>query len=247
MSGRGTVLSPFAPPPGRGGPQVIPRPPQAEVGGPSPWAALDPSAKAPSLDLVVERLQSHRDPVTLGPVNATTQDSAVLCVLYDDRGGPHVLLTRRSPTMRHHAHEVSFPGGRRDDTDPDLWTTALREAEEEVALDPTSVAPIAGLDRFSTVGSRSLIHPYVAVSESVPDVRIASPGEVEAIVTVSLAELLSDVVWREEIWTWRAGAPRALSFFEVPGDTIWGATGSMLRQLLAIATGTDGSILGGPG
>ena len=95
---------------------------------------------------------------------------------------------------------------------------------------------------FSTVG----VHPH-AVSESKPKVHVASPGEVEAIVHFSLAELLSDVVWREEIWTWQGATPRALSFFEVPGDTIWGATGSMLRQLLAIATGTDDSILGGPG
>ena len=171
----------------------------------------------------------------------------MLCVLYETHDGPHVLLTRRSPTMRHHAHEISFPGGRRDDTDPDLWSTALREAEEEVALDPSSVVPVGGLDRFITVGSRTLIHPYVAVSESPPKVHVASPGEVEAIVHVSLAELLSDVVWREEIWTWQGATSRALSFFEVPGDTIWGATGSMLRQLLAIATGTDDSILGGPG
>ena len=171
-----------------------------------------------------------------------------MCVLYEVAGRPHVLLTRRSPTMRHHAHEVSFPGGRRDDSDADLWATALREAEEEVALDPTSVVRVGGLDRFTTVGSRSLIHPYVAVSEVVPDVRVASPSEVEAIVNVSLAELTSELVWREEIWGLREfGGPRALSFFEIEGDTIWGATGSMLRQLLAIATGTDGSILGGPG
>ena len=75
------------------------------------------------------------DPITLGEVPDEARDSAVLCVLYETHDGPHVLLTRRSPTMRHHAHEISFPGGRRDDTDPDLWSTALREAEEEVALD----------------------------------------------------------------------------------------------------------------
>ena len=129
-----------------------------------------------------------------------TFDSAVLCVLYEDRGGPHVLLTRRAPTLRHHAHEVSFPGGRRDITDPDLWHTAVREAEEEVGLDPTSVIQLGGLDRFSTIGSRTLIHPFVAVSETVPEVTIASPQEVEAIIRVPLAELLSDEVWREEIW-----------------------------------------------
>ena len=172
----------------------------------------------------------------------------MLCVLYEDRDGPHVLLTRRSPTMRHHAHEISFPGGRRDATDPDLWFTALREAEEEVALDPTTVEQVGGLDRFTTVGSRTLIHPYVAVSAHRPEVHVASPEEVEAIVHVSLAELLADHVWREEIWAMGPErGTRALSFFEIEGDTIWGATGSMLRQLLAIATSTDDTILGGPG
>jgi 8-oxo-dGTP pyrophosphatase MutT (NUDIX family) len=178
---------------------------------------------------------------------ATTRESAVLCVLYEDGGEPHVVLTRRSPQMRSHAHEVSFPGGRKDETDPDLWFTALREAEEEVALDPGSVTRIGELDRFVTVGSQSLIHPFVAVADSKPEIHVASPHEVEAIVHVSLGELLREDVWREEIWGFRQYGVRALTFFEIEGDTIWGATGSMLRQLLAIATGTDARILGGPG
>ena len=176
-----------------------------------------------------------------------TRESAVLCVLYEEVGQPHVVLTRRSPRMRNHAHEVSFPGGRRDDTDPDLWRTALREAEEEVALDGSVVRPVGELDRFVTVGSQSLIHPFVAVADRRPALHVASPEEVETIVHVPLAELLRDDVWREEIWGFREYGVRALTFFELEGDTIWGATGSMLRQLLAIATGTDAAILGGPG
>ena len=200
-----------------------------------------------SIDRVAARLDAHRDPATVGPMAATTRESAVLCLLYEDAGEPHVVLTRRSPRMRSHAHEVSFPGGRKDDTDPDLWSTALREAEEEIALDPGSVSLIGELDRFVTVGSQSLIHPFVGVADSKPDLHVASPAEVEAIVHVSLGELLSEHVWREEIWGFREYGVRALTFFEIEGDTIWGATGSMLRQLLAISTGTDAAILGGPG
>ena len=200
-----------------------------------------------SIDRVAASLDAHREPATVGLMAPTTRESAVLCVLYEEAGEPHVVLTRRSPKMRNHAHEVSFPGGRKDDTDPDLWFTALREAEEEVALDPSSVTRIGELDRFVTVGSQSLIHPFVAVADSKPDLHVASPAEVEAIVHVSLGELLRDDVWREEIWGFREYGVRALTFFEIEGDTIWGATGSMLRQLLAIATGTDARILGGPG
>jgi hypothetical protein len=69
---------------------------------------------------------------------------------------------------------------------------------------------------------------------------VASPDEVESVRHIALSELLLDEVWREEIWPFRDEAgDRAVTFFEVVGDTIWGATGSMLRQLLAIATQTE--------
>lgn len=183
----------------------------------------------------------------MGPVAAGVQSSAVLCLLYEQDAQPHVVLTRRSPTMRHHAHEISFPGGRQDPTDHDLITTALREAEEEIALDPASVTVVGALDRFVTVGSRTLIHPFVAIADRPPVLEVASPNEVEAIVHVSLAELLQDEVWREEIWDLEQHGLRALTFFELVGDTVWGATGAMLRQLLAIGTRTDETIAGGPG
>ena len=106
---------------------------------------------------------------------------------------------------------------------------------------------VGALDSFVTVGSRTLVTPYVAVTDRRPDL-IASPAEVESVRHVSLSELLLEEVWREEIWPMRQfGRPRAITFFELEGDTVWGATGAMLRQLLAIATGTDDRIPGGPG
>ncbi len=175
-----------------------------------------------------------------GSVPPGTRESAVLAILYEDHDGPHVVLTRRSPRMRHHAHEMSFPGGRRDPEDPDLWSTAVRESIEEVALDPAAIEPIGELDSFVTGGSGVLVHPFVAVADRRPDLKVASPVEVESIRHVSLTELLLDVVWREEVWPAFGARPeRAFTFFELMGDTIWGATGSMLRQLLAVATGAD--------
>jgi 8-oxo-dGTP pyrophosphatase MutT (NUDIX family) len=183
----------------------------------------------------------------IGQVPEGSRESAVLAVLYEDAGEPHVVLTRRSPRLRHHAHEVSFPGGRHDDTDPDLWSTAVREAVEEVSLDASSVRHIGNLDSFVTVGSRTLVHPFVAVADGRPDLT-PEPAEVESIRHVALGELLLDEVWREEWWPMRHfGEPRAITFFEIVGDTVWGATGAMLRQLLAIATRTDDRIAGGPG
>lgn len=242
------ALAPLVPlPHGRGGPQRIPRPLGAELGGPAPWAALAPPDRTVDLDRVVGALQRRRAPQVVGPVPEQTRDSAVLCLLYEDDGEPHVVLTRRSPRMRLHAHEIAFPGGRKDDTDPDLWATAVREAEEEVALDASGIRRVGALDSFVTVGSSTLVTPFVAVADRRPEL-VPSPDEVESVRHVALSELLLDEVWREEIWPLRHfGAPRAITFFELEGDTVWGATGAMLRQLLAIATGTDESIRGGPG
>ncbi len=228
----------WAPPTGRGGPQHIPRPPAARLGGPPPWSGLRAQDRVARLDQLIERLATRSAQVVEGGPTAATA-SAVLCVLYEDEGELHVVLTRRSPNMRHHAHEISFPGGRQDPSDADLWATALRESAEEIGLDPGTVVPVGQLDSFVTVGSRSLIHPFVAVCAGRPVVEVASPREVEAVVHVSLAELLSDEVWREEIWQFDDRGERALTFFEIVGDTIWGATGAMLRQLLAIATDTE--------
>ncbi|MDW3220805.1 MAG: CoA pyrophosphatase [Acidimicrobiales bacterium] len=238
---------PLAPvPPGRGGPQRIPRPEGAALGGPPPWVESPPESRRPSLDDVVGALHG-RGSVRIGDEMPDVRQSAVLCLLYEEDGEAHVVLTRRARGMRHHAHEVAFPGGRRDDTDPDLWATAVREAEEEVALDASVIEHVGALDSFVTVGSRTLVTPFVAVTDRRPDLT-PSPVEVEEIRHVSLSELLLDEVWREEIWPLRHfGRPRAITFFELEGDTVWGATGAMLRQLLAVTTGAHDRIVGGPG
>ena len=141
--------------------------------------------------------------------------------------------------MRSHTWEISFPGGRADDGESP-WQTALREANEEVALDPEVVRPIGELDRFVTVGSRSLVYPMVGAMPGRPRLT-ASPAEVDQVLYVPLAELLLDEVYREELWP-IGGAMRAITFFELHGNTVWGATAAMLRQLLSLTVGVDDEV-----
>jgi 8-oxo-dGTP pyrophosphatase MutT (NUDIX family) len=165
--------------------------------------------------------------------------SAVLAPLYEVDGELHVVLTRRTWDLRSHQGEVSFPGGRQDDGE-DLWSTALRESREEIALDTTSVERIGELDHLATVTSRSFIVPFVG---ALPDGRpetVANPAEVSAVLHVRVAELLDPSVYREERWTFPWAEDRPIFFFELVGDTVWGATGAMLRQLLGFLTGTLG-------
>jgi 8-oxo-dGTP pyrophosphatase MutT (NUDIX family) len=160
----------------------------------------------------------------------------VLIALFEGgAAGAEVVLTRRSWQMRNHRGEVSFPGGRMEPGETPV-EAALREAEEEVGLAPASVTVVGELDHLATVVSRSLIVPVVGTLPGRPRLRPAST-EVERVLTVPLAELLRPDTYHEERW----GTPpldRPLHFFLLDDETVWGATGFMLHQLLLIATGS---------
>jgi 8-oxo-dGTP pyrophosphatase MutT (NUDIX family) len=225
----------------RGGPQLIPRPANWRPGGGAPWAQLEAHHRAVDLERL-ERVLSARGSGRIRPDPwrrvESTHRSAVLVPLYETHDDVYVVLTRRSPHLRKHRWEVSFPGGRRDEGDPSLWHTALRETHEEIGLDPALPRQIGELDSFVTVSSVSLVSPLVAVLPGRPEALVPSPDEVEAILHVPVSELLRDEVYREELWL-IGELFRPITFFELEGDTVWGATAAMLRQLLAIATGTD--------
>ncbi len=217
----------------RGGPQHIPRPPGARPGDPPPWAELAPDDRRVSLD-VIRRALALGPLASRSPVESMTHAaSAVLAPLYEHDDDVWVVLTRRAWHLRAHKGEVSFPGGRQE-PDESLWETAVREAWEEIDLDRGSVERIGELDHLSTVTSRSFIVPYVGVLPGRPTLT-PSEHEVDAILHVPLAELLDPAIYRQERWGW-AGVERRIHFFELVGDTLWGATGSMLVDLLTRIT-----------
>lgn len=145
-----------------------------------------------------------------------------------------MILTRRAWSLRAHRGEVSFPGGRQEPGET-LLETARREAAEEISL--TDDFEVLGeLDHLTTLQSNSFISPLVVALPGRPTLT-PSPAEVEAILQVPLAELLLPEVFREERWP-IFGVERSICFFELVGDTVWGATAAMLRQLLGLATAT---------
>lgn len=159
--------------------------------------------------------------------------SAVLVALADGPSGVEVLLTRRAMHLRNHRGEISFPGGRLD-PDEDPVDGALREAFEEVLLPPGAVDVVAELEHLSTVVSRSYIVPIVGILRSRPPL-VPNPHEVDRVLYVPLAELVRPDTYREERW----GAPpldRPIHFFELDDETIWGATGRILHDLLHLVT-----------
>lgn len=216
-----------------GGRQLIPRPDAWRLGDVAPWH--DTAEEPVSIDRLLARV-STRTPREIAPPFPGARNAAVLVLLHDGEQGPEALFTRRAEHLRNHRGEISFPGGRMDPGESPA-ETALREAHEEVGLDPSLVTVHGELDHLSTVVSQSYIIPVVA---SVPHrpVLAPAPDEVERILWVSLAELSRADTYREEWWG-TAPLDRPLFFFELDDETIWGATGRMLHQLLRLAHGVD--------
>lgn len=221
--------------PVRGGPQRIPRPPGIRAGGSPPWAGLSAAERRIPLHQVRSAFADLAPAKRSPREGQVDRASAVLAALYEHEGEAWIILTRRSAALRVHSGEVSFPGGGQDEGE-DLRDTARREACEEVGLDPSLVELIGELDHLSTITSNSFIVPYVAVLPGRPALA-PNPGEVDAVLHVALSELLAPEVFREERWD-IFGTERSMWFFELVGDTVWGATAAMLRQLLGFVTGT---------
>ena len=223
-------------PAGRGGPQRIPRPPGARLGPPPDWADLAPTQRHLDAETACAGLSTAPRPKRSPVESLTDRASAVLVPLYPgDDGGLHLLLTRRAWHLRSHTGEVSFPGGRAEPADDSLWETALRETWEETAMDTGEIELVGELDHLSTVTSRSFIVPFVGLLPDRPDAE-PNPDEVDEILHVPVAELLDPAIYRQERWG-VPGVDRPIHFFELVGDTIWGATASMLVDLLTRITG----------
>jgi 8-oxo-dGTP pyrophosphatase MutT (NUDIX family) len=170
----------------------------------------------------------------------TFRPAAVLVPLLPRPEGLHVLLTERSKDLRSHAGQISFPGGGIDAGDPDAPNAAMREAREEVGLDPRHVEIIGQLDDCPTFVTGYVIVPVVGVVDPLAFTAAGrypwtpSAAEIAAIHELPLDAFLDPANRRVE-QRLRNGEPYELTWYTVGGTTVWGATARILRQLLEIA------------
>jgi 8-oxo-dGTP pyrophosphatase MutT (NUDIX family)/GNAT superfamily N-acetyltransferase len=175
--------------------------------------------------------------------------SAVLVLLFPDaEGQARVLLTARAPHGIGHPGEISFPGGSAERGDADPIATALREAAEEVGLDPVAcgLRVTGGLEVFALTVSGFRITPVVAVAERRPETH-PSPAEVARIIEAPVEAFLPDAPVELEERTIRRRLIR-YGVYPVEGERVWGATARMLGQLGAAlaAPVADGAALAAP-
>jgi 8-oxo-dGTP pyrophosphatase MutT (NUDIX family) len=162
---------------------------------------------------------------------AASIPSAVLVILHyhhagSDSRGPYMILTKRSPSVRTHKSEISFPGGRHAEGDRSLLHTALRETEEEIGI-RFSEKDIAGnLMAVRTITSNHFVVPFITIQQELAERRI-EPREVEAIIDVPLLEVLASMSKDIEHFKLAKDAVK----FECEGGIIWGATARIMRQL----------------
>ncbi|MDA9208321.1 CoA pyrophosphatase [Octadecabacter sp.] len=159
------------------------------------------------------------------PDRPALKQAAVLVAVTEDA---QLILTKRSTRLKHHPGQIAFPGGRRDDTDRDLVHTALREAEEEIGLNPQDVSVLGELPYHETV-TNYVATPIVGIVPSDLQYK-AEAGEVAEIFTVPLLHVMSVANFAIEGRHWQ-GARR--HYYTVPYGPyyIWGATARMLRGL----------------
>jgi 8-oxo-dGTP pyrophosphatase MutT (NUDIX family) len=154
-------------------------------------------------------------------------DAAVLVPLYLDGAALHAVLTRRRDDLRRHAGEISFPGGRQDEGE-DLRLTALREAEEEIGLEPGDVELIGALQPTPTIATNYAVYPFVGLIEPGRSWR-PSAAEVAEVLELPLHGLRADYARRRLL---RRGVPFRTDVYCVDQHLIWGATARIVADLL---------------
>ena len=167
----------------------------------------------------------------------TTRDAAVLLTLFEKTPGDwHLIFIKRTSShdQDKHAGQFGFPGGKKDATDPDLMYTALREAQEEIAIDLSGIDVLGALTPLYITVSKFLVHPFIAYSWKMPELS-RQEREIEAIIEIPVSLFLDSTVRQET----RIQLSQGIILNHVPayvieGQVIWGATAMILSELLEI-------------
>jgi 8-oxo-dGTP pyrophosphatase MutT (NUDIX family) len=172
------------------------------------------------------------NPETVLATGRKLRPAGVLVPLMMGPGGARVVLTQRSSVLKHHPGQIAFPGGKQDEGDPDVTAAALREAQEEIGLDPANVEVLGYLPTHETVTGFT-VTPVVAHVLS-PYTPTPQEAEVAEVFDVPLDHVLQQSRYRIEARYWRGTMRR---YYTVPFGPyyIWGATARMLRALADVA------------
>jgi 8-oxo-dGTP pyrophosphatase MutT (NUDIX family) len=165
----------------------------------------------------------------LDKIAATLKPAGVLIPVRQHDAGLAVLLTQRSADLKHHAGQVSFPGGRMEESDVDIEVTALRETREEIGIHEEQVSIIGYLETMPTVTGYA-VTPVVGLVDGAVQPNIDTT-EVEYVFEVPLEFLLEPENHRMVSREWQ-GLSVSMVEFHYEGQRIWGATAQILLRFI---------------
>jgi 8-oxo-dGTP pyrophosphatase MutT (NUDIX family) len=183
------------------------------------------------LDVVVPKGTYSWPAGMLETIAATLKPAGVLIPVRHHDTGLSVLLTQRSADLKHHAGQVSFPGGRMEEADADIEVTALRETREEIGISEEQVAIIGYLETMPTVTGYA-VTPIVGLVDGMADLAI-DRTEVQYTFEVPLSFLMDSANHRLVARQWQ-GLSFSMVEFHFEGQRIWGATAQMLMRFINI-------------
>jgi len=175
-------------------------------------------------DVLVDALESYRP---------TARKASVLMGLFEQHNEIYLAFIRRANTLRAHRGEIAFPGGAVDPTDVSLIQTAMREAQEEIGLDPSRVEVLGIMQPVFTVVSNFLITPVVGYLPEGPGLLQLQTSEVAEVLLLPLQRLADPAIFHTEEWM-RDGMRRTVYFYDYGSYRIWGATARILNGLLQL-------------
>ena len=156
--------------------------------------------------------------------------SSVIVLIFEKNKELHLLLTRRSTKLNKHSGQISFPGGKKDDTDIDLMHTAIREAKEEIGLNQ-EVEMIGELTPLLIPITNFCVHQYVAYISQKPNIDI-NKDEVNEVLEIPIREFLkSENIKTKYFGKTSSGRYIIAPYYSINGAEIWGATAMMIKEL----------------
>jgi len=168
---------------------------------------------------------------TPGEFPPDARPAAGLLLVYPGSDGPSIPLTVRASHLRRHAGQISLPGGATDAGET-LVQAALREAYEEIGVDPARVRILGELTPVHVLVSGFTLHPIVGITDERPEFRPAA-HEVETVIEVSIADLQDASNIRRGVRT-REGLAIEYPYFHLRGHQVWGATAMVLGEFVCL-------------
>ncbi|NWK05222.1 CoA pyrophosphatase [Marine Group I thaumarchaeote] len=175
------------------------------------------------IEQIRSALTSEINPTSLSELDEN-ELASVLVIIYGKE--PTILMTEKAKTLKVHAGEIAFPGGKWCAKDKDLLETAIRETKEELCLEVPKEQVVGQLDNVITLNSKYKITPFVAILENIPSLKVSS--EVESILHIPLVSFLKTMA-EDNLPEHRS--IKEMHTFTFEKYNIWGASARMLKQI----------------